>query len=55
MTWRARILRRPSAGQSHSATAATNSVTRLKKIRASVSAMSCFLSLGMPNTVMRGR
>ena len=55
MTCRARILRRPSAGQSHSAMAATSNVARLKKIRASVSTTSCFFSLGMPNTVMIGR
>ena len=55
ITCRARILRRPSAGQRNSAAPATSNVTRLKKIRASVSTTSCFFSLGMPNTVMIGR
>ena len=53
--WMARIFRRPSARQRYSATAATASVVRQKKIRASLSPLLGQISLGMPATAMSGR
>ena len=53
--WMARILRRPSARHRYSATAATASVVRQKKMRASLSPLLGQISLGMPATAMSGR